>query len=66
MLSDAICVSDCENVLAVLLSISPGLGDIKDWSRFWQSKAWNDVTAVTNLLTKQNLAVEVGRAMLRP
>jgi hypothetical protein len=36
-----------------------GLGGIESWTQFWRSKAWSDVTAVANLLTKQNLAVEV-------
>jgi hypothetical protein len=45
-----------------VLLFPAGLGDIQDWSHFWQSKAWSDVTAVANLLTKQNLAIEVSSA----
>jgi hypothetical protein len=35
------------------------LGYINSWTQFWWSKAWNDVTQVANLITKQNLANEV-------
>lgn len=40
---------------------TPGWGGIDSWTQFWQSKAWSDVAGVANLLTKQNLAVEVRR-----
>lgn len=39
-----------------------GLDKIDDWSVFWRSQHWGVMTAVANLLTKQNLAVEVGWA----
>lgn len=40
--------------------VRTGLGSIDNWIQFWRSKAWNDITGVANLLTKQNLAIEVG------
>lgn len=38
---------------------SKDLGAIDSWPAFWRGKSWSDITTVANLLTKQNLAVEV-------